>query len=362
MNCMLRLHSLSKQYHKSWAVRDVNLELEEGEFLTLLGPSGSGKTTTLKMVAGLEMPTTGEIWVKGENITFLSPDKRGLGMVFQNYALFPHMTVRENVAFPLRMRRSFPRAEIEGNVREILRLVQLEEYIDRYPSQLSGGQQQRVALARALVFGPPIVLMDEPLGALDKKLRTAMQLEILRIQKALHITTIYVTHDQEEALTLSDRIAIMNAGRIEQIGTPREIYEQPVSAFVADFIGESNLLPVNVVSMDGDQARIRVKSATSSPVLAGKCMNADTLNPASSFLAIRPEKIEMSRPEVGIESGLKGKVEDAIYLGEMIKYKVRVGRELELCVKQQAMGNKDNFLVGDDVNLSWPQQHGVLVS
>lgn len=362
MNCMLRLHSLSKQYRKSWAVRDVHLELAEGEFLTLLGPSGSGKTTTLKMVAGLELPTAGEIWVKGENITFLSPDKRGLGMVFQNYALFPHMTVRENVAFPLKMRRSFSRAEIESKVREILRLVQLEEYIDRYPSQLSGGQQQRVALARALVFGPPIVLMDEPLGALDKKLRTAMQLEILRIQKALQITTIYVTHDQEEALTLSDRIAIMNAGRIEQIGAPKEIYEEPVSAFVADFIGESNLLPVDVVSMHGNQARLKVKSAPGGPVLAGKCMNPDALDTANSFLAVRPEKIEISRVEAGTESGLKGKVEDAIYLGEMVRYKIRIGSELELCAKQQATGNTAGFLVGDDVSLSWPKEHGVLVS
>ena len=208
------------------------------------------------MVAGLEIPNSGEIWVNGNEITSLPPDKRGLGMVFQNYALFPHMTVEDNIAFPLRMARKKPSSsEIKQKVDEILALVQLEDFHKRYPSQLSGGQQQRIALARALVFSPPIVLMDEPLGALDKKLRSAMQLEIKRIQNKLNITTIYVTHDQEEALTMSDRIAIMNNGKIEQLAEPKEIYEHPVNAFVADFIGESNFLPVETISEAGGGCR-----------------------------------------------------------------------------------------------------------
>jgi ABC-type Fe3+/spermidine/putrescine transport system ATPase subunit len=217
---MLSLRDVSKRYGATWAVREVSLELSRGEALILLGPSGSGKTTLLKMLAGLEIPSGGEIWVNGQEMATVPPYRRGLGLVFQNYALFPHMQVKDNVAFPRRMRREWKADQIEKAVAEILRLVQLEEYAERYPRQLFGGQQQRVALARAVVFKPPVVLMDEPLGALDKKLRGAMQLEIKRIHRELNLTMIYVTHDQEEALTLADRIAVMNKGCIEQLGRP----------------------------------------------------------------------------------------------------------------------------------------------
>ncbi len=236
----LTLRNLTKIYGDLHAVDDVSLDVAPGEFVTLLGPSGSGKTTTLRIIGGFIKPEAGTVSLDGRDLTKVPPYKRDIGMVFQNYALFPHMTASENVGFPLQMRR-VPKAEVKEKVREALRLVRLEELGDRYPKQLSGGQQQRVALARSFSFDPQLLLMDEPLGALDKKLREALQLEVLRISRQLGVTVVYVTHDQEESLVMSDRIAIYNEGRIEQIGTGEDLYERPVSLFVADFVGESNI-------------------------------------------------------------------------------------------------------------------------
>ena len=354
MEFMLQLNQLVKKYQGVYAVNDVSLNISKGEFLTLLGPSGSGKTTTLKMVAGLEIPNAGEIWVNGTEITTLPPDKRGLGMVFQNYALFPHMTVEENIAFPLRMARQKPSSEeIKQKVDEILTLVQLEGFQKRYPSQLSGGQQQRIALARALVFSPPIVLMDEPLGALDKKLRSAMQLEIKRIQNKLNITTIYVTHDQEEALTMSDRIAIMNDGRIEQLANPKEIYEHPVNTFVADFIGESNFLPVEVISEAGMGHALRIKSPAASVIpydSSGKVPGGNDVK-----LVIRPEKAFLARS--GEQAKVSGKIIDVIYLGEMVRYIVLIDDLFEFVVKQQTVSAHEFLRVGEKADISWEDEN-----
>lgn len=349
MEFMLQLNRLVKKYQGVYAVDDISLNIAKGEFLTLLGPSGSGKTTTLKMVAGLEIPNEGEIWVNGKEITTLPPDKRGLGMVFQNYALFPHMTVEENIAFPLKMAKAKTSdPEIKQKVDEILSLVQLEGYQKRYPSQLSGGQQQRIALARALVFSPPIVLMDEPLGALDKKLRFAMQLEIKRIQKKLNITTIYVTHDQEEALTMSDRIAIMNKGKIEQLADPKQIYDHPVNAFVADFIGESNFLPVEIKNK-GSETALVIKSPIGSVIPfvgAAKLPQGNEVK-----LVVRPEKayIAGSNDQVKIE----GKIIDIIYLGEMIRYIALIDGQFEFVVKQQIINSHEYLQVGDTARIGW---------
>src|SRR5215472_4631866 len=237
----LALRSIRKAFGPVVALDGIDLEVKSGDLLTILGPSGSGKTTLLKIVAGFELPEEGDVLLGGEDMTFTAPARRNVGMVFQNYALFPHMDVRHNIAFPLEVRR-LPHAEIDRRVRTALELVDLKGFEQRFPRQLSGGQQQRVALARAIVFDPQLLLLDEPFGALDRKLREAMQLEIRRLQRHLGLATVFITHDQEEALILSDRIAVMDHGRIQQVGLPRELYERPANAFVADFVGESNLL------------------------------------------------------------------------------------------------------------------------
>lgn len=362
MEDMLVLDGLTKTYGDFYAAKEVTLKLKEGEFLTLLGPSGSGKTTTLKMVAGLEIPTDGRILIKGEDITYLPPDKRGLGMVFQNYALFPHMTIKENIMFPLKMKKkNLSKAEMENLAMEYLRLVQLEHVADRKPSQLSGGQQQRIALARALVYSPPIVLMDEPLGALDKKLRGDMQLEIKRIQKKLNITTIYVTHDQEEALTMSDRIAIMNKGEIAMMGTPDEIYERPNSVFVADFIGESNLIPVSCQNIKKEQMVLKLNTKKES-VFSFKPLNQilPEFNENTRFV-IRPEKMIVGT-DLGAMRKVTGKIIDVIYLGESVKYIVSVDDEIQLKIKQQAMSGTKIFSEGDIVEIGWPDEAGQVLN
>lgn len=361
MSGTLTLQNLTKKYQEFYAVKNLSLELRESEFLTLLGPSGSGKTTTLKMVAGLEIPTSGKILVDGRDITFLPPNKRGLGMVFQNYALFPHMRVKDNIAFPLRMVR--PRVseeEIQSRVAEILDVVQMRGYEERFPAQLSGGQQQRIALARALVFNPPIVLMDEPLGALDKKLRANMQLEIKRIQQKMHITTIYVTHDQEEALTMSDRIAIMNEGEIVQLDSAKNIYEHPNSAFIADFIGESNFLPVTLAERQGTRMTLKVCSE------AGSCFSFEapleqTVLAAETKFVIRPEKVRIASA-LGNEARLKGVVSELVYMGESIKYIVRIDDRFDFSCKEQTKDVNARFAVGDKVELGWEDENARLLT
>ncbi len=360
MGPMLVLNNLTKKFKDFVAVDGVSLELNEGEFLTLLGPSGSGKTTTLKMVAGLETPTSGEIWVRGENIAFLPPNKRGLGMVFQNYALFPHMTVKDNIAFPLKMQKKFSHAEIADRVTKILKLVQLEGYHERFPSQLSGGQQQRIALARALVFQPPIVLMDEPLGALDKKLREAMQLEIKKIQQQLRITTIYVTHDQAEALTLSDRIAIMNNGKIAQIDTPKHIYEKPVNTFIADFIGESNFLPIEIMSKNEKSCVLKIKSPNG-PTFSFDHSGMIPDDTSDIKFVIRPEKVFVKK-SIGAEAKIRGEISEVIYLGDTIKYYVHIDDTYQFSTKQQAVDIEENLKVGDKVEITWQDVNGRLLS
>src|SRR5262245_44304568 len=313
------LRGLSRDYGEIAAVRDLDLAVAPGEFVTLLGPSGSGKTTTLMMVAGFVHPTAGDICLDGRSILAVAPHRRNLGVVFQSYALFPHMSVFDNVAFPLRMRR-VERREIRRRVEDVLGLVHLGPLGGRRIQELSGGQQQRVALARALIFRPPVLLMDEPLGALDRKLRDQMQLEIKRIQRTLGLTVLYVTHDQEEALILSDRIAIMHEGRLHQVGPPAEVYERPATGFVADFVGESNVL-AGVVENGGPPGST-VRLAPSGRLLRAR---EDALAPGQPVrLMVRPEAVavDIAEPDEG-DNRIEGVVEEALYLGQAIRYVVR---------------------------------------
>jgi spermidine/putrescine ABC transporter ATP-binding subunit len=328
----LTFTDISKSYGPVVALNGVSLSVDSGELLTILGPSGSGKTTLLKVVAGFEIPQEGSVLLGSQDVTETPPAKRNIGMVFQNYALFPHMTVNENVAFPLEMRK-VAKAEAEGRVRRALDLVELGGYGDRLPSQLSGGQQQRVALARAVVFNPRILLLDEPFGALDRKLREAMQLEVKHLQRKLGLTTLFITHDQEEALILSDRIAVMNEGRIEQLSTPLEIYERPRSAFVADFIGESNIFYGEVETGSRDGVAIRLDSGMR---LVADCRSSP-VNGSRIGVMIRPERLRLLDGE-GSASGnlLKGEVQEVIYLGVSYKYRVLTESGMEMLIRISA--------------------------
>ncbi|TGQ50176.1 ABC transporter ATP-binding protein [Mesorhizobium sp. M1C.F.Ca.ET.193.01.1.1] len=310
----LTLSRLRKSYGDIVAVNETDLEIDAGEFVSIVGPSGSGKTSLLTLIAGFEPPSSGAIRIGDKDITYLPPYLRDIGMVFQKYALFPHLTVRQNIAFPLKMRRRAAKSTIAARVEEMLELVQLPQHGDRYPSQLSGGQQQRVAVARALVFDPPVILMDEPLGALDKKLREVMQIEIKRIQERLGATVIYVTHDQEEALTLSDRVAVMHQGSLQQIGTPAELYRRPSSAFVADFIGAMNFVPGILVGGEPGKHVIQVAEGIVLKATSGGRLAIPSKGSAVC-LAIRPEHIKLA-PRTGKAAGmLAGAVEASIFVG-----------------------------------------------
>ena len=358
MTAQLSLHDVTKTFGDVKAVNRISLGVQQGEFLTLLGPSGSGKTTTLNMIAGFEIPTSGQILLKDRDITSVAPNNRGIGMVFQNYALFPHMTVFDNIAFPLRMRK-VPRQEIRERTGEVLELVELPGFEKRYPNQLSGGQQQRIALARALVFRPDILLMDEPLGALDKKLRDHMKLEIKHLQESLNITVIYVTHDQEEALTMSDRIAIMNNGQIVQLDNPTELYEAPTSLFVADFIGESNFLEGKVVEIEEGRACVEAKQGLN--VWVEKLPGLQPGEEAT--VAVRPEKIQIfpdqARPPEGMVNSFPGQVEEVIYVGEANVYRVTLQPDVVLKVKVQSTGSTGRYKRGDKVVVGWQVPHGL---
>jgi spermidine/putrescine transport system ATP-binding protein len=303
------LDSVSKLFGEHAAVNDVNLSIRDGEFFSLLGPSGCGKTTTLRMIAGFVEPDAGRIVLQGRDVTAVPANRRPVNMVFQQYALFPHMSIYDNVAFGLSVKR-VPRAEQRPRIEELLRVVSLEGYEKRRPRQLSGGQQQRVALARALVNRPAALLLDEPLGALDVKLRRQMQLELKRIQHELGTTFVYVTHDQEEALAMSDRIAVMNAGRVEQIGTPHEVYEEPATPFVADFIGSLNALEVTVDEVVGGYgiARLGERDRVVVPVEAGTATGAELR------VAVRPEHVQLAGGDRN-GSRLDGTIADIVYLG-----------------------------------------------
>ena len=328
----VRIHHLDKRFDAVAAVQDVSFDSEAGEFITMLGPSGSGKTTTLMMIAGFEIPTSGEIYIDSSPVATVPPFRRNIGMVFQNYALFPHMTVAENIAFPLKMRK-VDKATIQRRVHEVLEIVKLPGYDRRYPRQLSGGQQQRIALARAIVFNPRVLLMDEPLGALDKKLREELQLEIRRLHQDLGITFIYVTHDQEEALIMSDRIVVMNNGRVEQIGDPIDLYDHPRNRFVASFIGESNFFDGVVVESANGVQTIRVDGATL------KAISLDGLQAGDpAVVAIRPEKLAFpGQPSAddAAENVLDVTVVEATFVGDMRRYILATDAGTQMVLRQQ---------------------------
>jgi len=343
------LQSLTKKFGKVVAVDEISLHVDEGEFLTLLGPSGSGKTTTLMMIAGFELPTAGKIFIRGKDVMMIPPHERNIGMVFQNYALFPHMMVFNNVAFPLKMRK-LSRKEITQRVGRVLEIVKLPGFENRLPRQLSGGQQQRVALARALVYDPPLLLMDEPLGALDKKLREHMQIEIRNLQRELRITSLYVTHDQQEALTMSDRVAVFDQGKIQQVGTPDELYEKPSNPFVADFIGESNFIAGHIVGLEDDSAIMTSEDREIEipcPRTSGLVMEQKVQ------LVIRPEKIRFVEPSFNPLVRVDGVVEELIYSGEVRRYTIRISHEQTIDLKQQIMYGVKAFRKGDRVSVGW---------
>ena len=343
----IRLVDLEKRFGTILAVDRVSLDVRAGEFFSLLGPSGCGKTTTLRMIGGFELPSAGRILLRDRDITHDPPDKRPVNMVFQNYALFPHLDVGENVGFGLR-RRKVDGREIVRRVGEALELVRLEGFERRHPTQLSGGQQQRVALARALVNRPSVLLLDEPLGALDLKLRRQLQIELKRIQAEVGITFVYVTHDQEEALTMSDRIAVMHAGRIEQLGTPEELYDRPATRFVADFIGSTNLLH-GVVEADGS---IRLSSGE-----IGRAAH-DGLGPGSEVeISLRPEAIELV--PVDAAGAIRGEVEQAAYLGTNLSYQVRTAGGLVLSVLASKTGVR--LPVGSEVAVTWSPSEALVL-
>ncbi len=352
---VLELRGVRKSYAGQAAVAGVDLLLRRHEFLTFLGPSGSGKTTTLMLVAGLQQPDGGSILLNGAPVDRLPPYRRDVGMVFQHYALFPHMTVRRNVAFPLEMRR-VGQAETGRRVQEALSLVGLSGLGERLPRQLSGGQQQRVALARAVVYRPALLLMDEPLGALDKQLRGQLQLEIKRMHRELRMSVLYVTHDQDEALTMSDRIAVFNAGRVEQIGTPLDLYERPATRFVAGFIGETNFFPGKVVGAEagGGPCRVDVSGALLGATLPGAAAPGASVPGASVTVAVRPERIRLHAASEGM-AGLPGTLLDSIYLGNARRLVVGLadGRDCHVLRPADAVP----LAPGQPVTLSWDAAH-----
>lgn len=341
----VRLDRVVKRFGSFVAVDDVSLDIAPGQFLTLLGPSGSGKTTILSMIAGFETPTSGTIEIGRRRVDTLNPEKRGVGLVFQNYALFPHMTVAQNVGFPLRM-RGLPRREIEPQVLRALSLVQLADQAPKKPAQLSGGQQQRVALARALVYEPTVLLMDEPLGALDRRLREVVKLELVQLHRSIATTIIYVTHDQDEALTMSDRIAVMRSGRIIQVGTPRQIYEQPHDEFIAEFVGESSLLSGRLHEVDRARCRIKLDSG---PIVDAQSPRAIPRGQPVQLL-LRPEKLRLLAPH---EGRLDGTVSDAIFLGDSMRYDIALNDGSRLLVRQHNRAGLRDFAPGDLVGIDW---------
>jgi spermidine/putrescine transport system ATP-binding protein len=353
------LDGVAKEFHSRGevitAVRGIDLAIRPGEFFSMLGPSGCGKTTTMRMIAGFEEPTRGTVRLDGRDVTAAPPNKRDVNMVFQSYALFPHMSVFENVAFGLR-RKSVPKDQITRQVGEMLEIVDLTGREQRRPRELSGGQQQRVALARALVNHPKALLLDEPLGALDLKLRQAMQVELKRIQREVGITFVYVTHDQNEALTMSDRIAVMNDGVIEHLGPPREIYEHPATRFVAGFIGTSNLLTGSLAQVTGGQGVIEVSPDERIIVPAGRSGLAAG---QEVELTVRPEKIELAAgPGPAGGCALRGTVTEVVYLGTSTSFSVRTTTGADVVVFQQNSASAAAPVSrGDEVWLTWDPQH-----
>ena len=352
----IQLSNLEKRFGEIRAVDGVSLEVVGGEFFSLLGPSGCGKTTTLRMIGGFELPTGGRVLLRGRDVTMDPPDKRPVNMVFQNYALFPHLDVSENIAFGLR-RRKVDKAEIKRRVGEALDLVHLAGYAKRKPNQLSGGQQQRVALARALVNRPNVLLLDEPLGALDLKLRKQLQVELKRIQVEVGITFVYVTHDQEEALTMSDRIAVMNHGRVEQLGTPDDLYERPRTRFVADFIGTTNLLCGSVESIAAGAAIVLLGSGERC-IVAGRGLAVG--DPVE--LSVRPESVEL-RPSNGTAHSptpIAASVEHVAYLGSSVQYIVRTTGGLSITALTHK--TEERLAVGRAIDVTWSPAEALVLA
>ncbi|MEH6404812.1 MAG: ABC transporter ATP-binding protein [Sneathiella sp.] len=346
---LVRFREVQKSYDgETLVVKNLNLDVARGEFLTMLGPSGSGKTTCLMMLAGFEPATHGEITLDGKSINDVAPHKRGIGMVFQNYALFPHMTVFENLAFPLQV-RGMNKSEMETKVKRALDMVQLGDFGNRRPAQLSGGQQQRVAVARALVFDPELVLMDEPLGALDKQLREQMQYEIKHIHESLGVTVVYVTHDQSEALTMSSRVAVFNDGVIQQIAPPDELYEQPENAFVAQFIGENNKLEGIIKEKDGRGCVVEIPGAG---VVRALDVNAGNVGDRSS-LSLRPERVEINPADGKHPNVFSGKVEELIYLGDHIRTRIDVCGHDDFIIKVPNASGLSPLVEGSQVKIGW---------
>ncbi|RQM53599.1 MULTISPECIES: ABC transporter ATP-binding protein [Burkholderia] len=357
MTAFLQIQRLRKTYGDVVAIDHVSLDVRKGEFMTFLGPSGSGKSTTLYVVAGFQEPTDGRVLLDGKQLLSVPPNQRNIGMVFQRYTLFPHLTVGENVAFPLRVRRR-PDAEVRAKVDQMLKLVHLSECRDRMPAQLSGGQQQRVAIARALAYDPPVLLMDEPLSALDKKLREEIQLELRRIHQETGVTILYVTHDQEEALRLSDRIAVFNQGRIEQVGTGEELYANPASRFVASFIGNSNFLPVKVTkTSDGRMGGVFPNGLETASDLLHPTLAAGD----EGTLMIRPEQMRISSLQRGggatastAGGGLPVTVRDVTYLGDAMHYAVATPWQQEISIRMPAAHRHDSgIVIGAQALVDW---------
>lgn len=348
---IVKIDNVNKQYGDNHVVKDLFLDIKKSEFLTMLGPSGCGKTTTLRMIAGFETPTSGNIYIEGEEIQNNEPYDREVNTVFQNYALFPHMSIYDNLAFGLTVKK-VKKAEIEKRVKEILELVQLVGFENRKPDQLSGGQKQRVAIGRALINNPKVLLLDEPLGALDLKLRKQMQFELKRLQKKLGITFIYVTHDQEEALTMSDRIAIMYDGNLEQIGTPKEIYETPKSKFVADFIGESNIFYGVANKIKNDVLEIKLENGSVSAI------DSQVEDNEIIYLLVRPENIKLSKELVDGFS-LVGKVKEHIYIGNVNKTIIVLPTGME--IKMNNTPKVELLPVGSEICVYWEKEDAVVI-
>jgi putative spermidine/putrescine transport system ATP-binding protein len=349
----LQYVDIAKSYGRVQALRSTTLDIAPGEFFAIIGPSGSGKTTLLGVTAGYIPPSGGRILINGADVVGMPPFRRDIGMVFQNYALFPHMSVAENVGFPLRMRK-LPKSDIEARVRKILAMVQLDAMAERRPSQLSGGQQQRVALARAAVYDPLLLLMDEPLSALDKNLREAMQDEIKQFQASFGATVLYVTHDQNEAAAMAHRIAIMNHGRIEQIGTPKDLYEHPTNRFVASFLGEANLFDVANIEARGGEVRIQTSDGLS-------LIAASSATGGKVCACVRPEAIELTSTAVDAANGFAAQVVDATYTAGSLRYRIRLDSGRIITQRMPSARGAELIAPGEAVHISWRAEDTLLV-
>ena len=349
MSTIVSFKNVQKTYDgETLVVKNLNLEIREGEFLTMLGPSGSGKTTCLMMLAGFETATHGEILLQGKPINRIPPERRNIGMVFQSYALFPHKSVAENLAFPLKVRK-VPKDEIARKVKRALSMVNMDKFANRMPGQLSGGQQQRIAVARALVFEPALVLMDEPLGALDKQLREQMQYEIKQIHEQSGLTVVYVTHDQSEAMTMSDRIAVFNNGVIQQLASPSELYEKPENAFVARFIGESNELKGTISSVDRQRCSVRLDGGHSIVASASAAIHVS----GNTSVSLRPERIVVGEQARACDNVFNAGVKDLIYYGDHLRVVMQVCGRNDFIVKLPNDGAARKLRIGDSVDIGW---------